>query len=156
MPAEGNSCTSCRGGGDLGRDWWLSAQTVNKSKTAEDFISCAQYLLDHQYTTSDNLVIEVHTSLPPHICYSGTRYAMISNCTACTICLPDVASVCWTSAISKSQPKVVLQSDSLTHRDRCHQGASNGGLLMGMAVTKVCPNLQVQNQDCRRILVQRD
>ncbi|CAK0733316.1 hypothetical protein CVIRNUC_000256 [Coccomyxa viridis] len=47
-----------RGGGDLGWDWWLSAHTVNKSKTADDFISCAQYLLDNNYTTSDNLVIE--------------------------------------------------------------------------------------------------
>ena len=58
----------------MGRDWWALAHGVNKSKTADDFISCAHWLIDNNYTSRDKLVIE---------------------------------------------------------------GASNGGLLMGMAVTKV-------------------
>lgn len=46
-----------RGGDDLGNDWYESAKFLNKKRTFEDFISCAQYLIDQKYTSAGKVVI---------------------------------------------------------------------------------------------------
>ncbi|MGE4350665.1 MAG: prolyl oligopeptidase family serine peptidase [Bdellovibrionales bacterium] len=49
------ACTHIRGGGDLGREWHLSARGVNKRKTYDDFIACAEYLIQEEYTSPERL-----------------------------------------------------------------------------------------------------
>lgn len=39
-----------RGGGELGDDWHRNGMLLKKQHTIDDFIGCAQYLIDHKYT----------------------------------------------------------------------------------------------------------
>ena len=44
-----------RGGEDLGRHWYEQGKMLNKRNTFTDFISCAEHLIDQQYTTPQHL-----------------------------------------------------------------------------------------------------
>lgn len=44
-----------RGGQDLGRQWYKNGKLLNKKNTFNDFIDCAEYLIDKQYTNPDKL-----------------------------------------------------------------------------------------------------
>ncbi len=46
-----------RGGGDLGKQWYLDGKLLKKKNTFTDFITCAEMLIDSGYTTKDSLVI---------------------------------------------------------------------------------------------------
>jgi oligopeptidase B len=46
-----------RGGGELGRGWYLDGKLLKKSNTFTDFIACAEHLIAEGYTTPDRLVI---------------------------------------------------------------------------------------------------
>lgn len=46
-----------RGGGERGEAWHLAGYKMTKHNTWEDFIACAHYLIDHQYTRSAKLGI---------------------------------------------------------------------------------------------------
>lgn len=46
-----------RGGDDLGFEWYESAKFLTKKKTFEDFIACAEHLIDRNYTAKNNIVI---------------------------------------------------------------------------------------------------
>lgn len=47
-----------RGGGELGREWYENGKMLNKINTFNDFIACAEYLIDNHYTSSNQLSIE--------------------------------------------------------------------------------------------------
>ena len=49
-----------RGGGEYGDDWHNGGRKATKMNTITDFIACAQYLIDHKYTS------------PPHLAGEGT------------------------------------------------------------------------------------
>lgn len=44
-----------RGGEELGRNWYEDGKMLNKKNTYFDFIDCAEYLLDENYTSKDKL-----------------------------------------------------------------------------------------------------
>ena len=44
-----------RGGSEMGRQWYEDGKLLNKMNTFTDFNDCAQYLIDEDYTNSDNL-----------------------------------------------------------------------------------------------------
>ena len=44
-----------RGGGELGRRWYLDGKTAHKEHTVTDFIACARYLVDNGFTAPDRL-----------------------------------------------------------------------------------------------------
>ncbi len=44
-----------RGGEDLGRHWYEQGKMLNKRNTFTDFISCAEHLINQQYTTPQHL-----------------------------------------------------------------------------------------------------
>lgn len=44
-----------RGGGEYGEDWHKAGQKLTKPNTWRDFIACAQYLIDHKYTSPERL-----------------------------------------------------------------------------------------------------
>ena len=46
-----------RGGGENGEDWHLGGQKLKKENTISDFIACAQYLIDHGYTSATKLAL---------------------------------------------------------------------------------------------------
>lgn len=46
-----------RGGDELGHQWYEAAKFLNKERTFNDFIACAQKLIDEKYTTKGNIVI---------------------------------------------------------------------------------------------------
>lgn len=46
-----------RGGGEMGRPWYEDGKLLHKQNTFRDFIACAQYLIDSNYTQRDKLVI---------------------------------------------------------------------------------------------------
>lgn len=46
-----------RGGDDLGYDWYESAKFLNKKRTFNDFIDCAQYLCNQGYSHPGDIVI---------------------------------------------------------------------------------------------------
>jgi prolyl oligopeptidase len=52
-----------RGGGELGEDWHLAGQKLNKPNTWKDFIACAQYLISKGYTSPARLA---PCGRPPH------------------------------------------------------------------------------------------
>jgi prolyl oligopeptidase len=47
-----------RGGGEYGEDWHLAGKLLNKPNTWKDFIACAEYLINHHYTSTPHLAIE--------------------------------------------------------------------------------------------------
>jgi len=47
-----------RGGGEYGEDWHKWGQKLTKPNTWRDFIACAQYLVDHKYTSPARLAGE--------------------------------------------------------------------------------------------------
>lgn len=46
-----------RGGQEMGRDWYEDGKLLNKMNTFTDFIDCAEYLIDENYTSPDKLFI---------------------------------------------------------------------------------------------------
>ena len=44
-----------RGGGEYGEDWHYGAHIATKQRTVDDFIACAQYLIDQKYTQPSKL-----------------------------------------------------------------------------------------------------
>ena len=44
-----------RGGEDLGRPWYENGKMLNKKNTFTDFISCGEYLINENYTSSEKL-----------------------------------------------------------------------------------------------------
>ncbi len=46
-----------RGGGELGRLWYYDGRREKKHHTFEDFVACAEYLVEHQLTTPSELAI---------------------------------------------------------------------------------------------------
>jgi oligopeptidase B len=46
-----------RGGGELGRDWWLQGRLLRKRNTFTDFVACAEALVDGGRTTPDLLAV---------------------------------------------------------------------------------------------------
>jgi oligopeptidase B len=47
-----------RGGGDLGRQWYLDGKLGKKMNTFTDFVACAQGLVDRGYTQPSQLIIQ--------------------------------------------------------------------------------------------------
>jgi oligopeptidase B len=46
-----------RGGGELGRTWYEDGRLLNKKNTFSDFISCAEYLVNHGYVSPRRVAI---------------------------------------------------------------------------------------------------
>jgi oligopeptidase B len=46
-----------RGGGEMGRQWYLDGKLLNKMNTFTDFIACGEHLIEKGYTSADRLVI---------------------------------------------------------------------------------------------------
>ena len=44
-----------RGGGEMGRHWYLQGKLLHKMNTFTDFVDCAQHLVDNGYTAPDRL-----------------------------------------------------------------------------------------------------
>ena len=44
-----------RGGGEFGEDWHFAAHIATKQRTIDDFVACAHYLIDNQYTSQAKL-----------------------------------------------------------------------------------------------------
>ncbi|HEU5146859.1 MAG TPA: S9 family peptidase [Chryseosolibacter sp.] len=44
-----------RGGQEMGRSWYEDGKMFKKKNTFSDFIACAEFLIDEQYTSADNL-----------------------------------------------------------------------------------------------------
>lgn len=47
-----------RGGGEYGKQWHLAGQKLNKQNTIDDFIACAEYLIERHYTCPAKLAGE--------------------------------------------------------------------------------------------------
>jgi oligopeptidase B len=45
-----------RGGGEIGRQWYESGKLESKRNTFDDFVTCAEHLIESGYTTPDRLV----------------------------------------------------------------------------------------------------
>ncbi len=45
-----------RGGGEMGRGWYLNGKLEHKKNTFADFIACARHLIQHGWTSPDRLV----------------------------------------------------------------------------------------------------
>jgi len=50
--------TNLRGGGEFGEDWHLAGNLTRKQNVFDDFLACAQYLIDAGYTNPEKLAIE--------------------------------------------------------------------------------------------------
>ena len=47
-----------RGGGEYGEEWHKAGNLTRKQNVFDDFIACAQYLIEHKYTTPEHLAME--------------------------------------------------------------------------------------------------
>ncbi len=47
-----------RGGGEFGEAWHLAGNLTNKQNVFDDFVACAQYLINENYTNPDKLAIK--------------------------------------------------------------------------------------------------
>lgn len=47
-----------RGGGELGRPWYEAGKLLNKQRTIDDFVTCAEWLIAERYTQPDRLAGE--------------------------------------------------------------------------------------------------
>lgn len=47
-----------RGGGELGRAWYLDGKLADKGNSFTDFVACARHLVEHRYTAPDRLAAE--------------------------------------------------------------------------------------------------
>ncbi len=46
-----------RGGGEMGRPWYENGKFLHKKNTFSDFIDCAEFLIENDYTSSERLAI---------------------------------------------------------------------------------------------------
>jgi len=46
-----------RGGNEMGREWYDQGHLLNKKNTFKDFVAVAEYLVNRQYTSRENLII---------------------------------------------------------------------------------------------------
>ena len=47
----------CRGGGEMGREWYLDGKFLNKKNTFTDFIACAEFIAENKYSSPARLCI---------------------------------------------------------------------------------------------------
>jgi prolyl oligopeptidase len=47
-----------RGGGEKGEAWHLDGQKGTKQHTIDDFVACANYLIEHRYTSREHLAVK--------------------------------------------------------------------------------------------------
>ena len=49
--------TNLRGGGEYGEEWHRAGNLTHKQNVFDDFLACAQFIIDHKYTSPDHLAI---------------------------------------------------------------------------------------------------
>jgi len=49
--------TSLRGGAEYGEEWHSAGKLTRKQNVFDDFLACAQYLIDHKYTSPSRLAV---------------------------------------------------------------------------------------------------
>ncbi len=102
-----------RGGQEMGRKWYEDGKVLKKKNTFNDFIACAQYLVDQKYTFTDRLFIN-----------GGSAGGMLMG--AVTNMRPDLfrgvlAEVPWMDVVTDMEnpdlPLTTLEYDEWGHPD---------------------------------------